>query len=76
DSVPVVKGRNEGGGGSGGGEGGLGLSPNDFMVVLRQGCSVAEVLGKIKERLPQDLTPAVGTPQHSDFSHNRDRTNR
>eukprot|EP00904_Undaria_pinnatifida_P000036 jgi/Undpi1/10032/HiC_scaffold_28.g12486.m1 len=60
-SVPVLRGRNEGGD-DGGGD--VGFSPNDLMVVLKPGCSVAEVLGKIKERLPQDFTPAVGT-QHS-----------
>ena len=43
-SVPVLRGRNEGGD-DGGGD--VGFSPNDLMVVLKPGCSVAEVLGKV-----------------------------
>ncbi|CAN0149461.1 unnamed protein product [Scytosiphon promiscuus] len=52
----LVKGRDEDGGGGGGGD-----SVNDLLAVLPHGRSVADVLEKVKTRLPRDLTPALAS---------------
>ncbi|CAM9718252.1 unnamed protein product, partial [Ectocarpus fasciculatus] len=58
DVATVIRGRDVGGDGRGGIE--------DMLVVLPQGRSVADVLEKVKARLPNDLTPALAAQRTDD----------
>ncbi|CAM9094165.1 unnamed protein product, partial [Pylaiella littoralis] len=74
----VVKGRDEDGncgfGGSGGGGSGEGV--NGLLLVLPHGRSVADVLEKVKARLPRDLTPAIAAKHRTEEGQDSKRHQR
>ncbi|CAM9382283.1 unnamed protein product, partial [Ectocarpus sp. 8 AP-2014] len=69
DVATVIRGRDVPGDSDGGGGGGI----DGMLVVLPQGRSVADVLEKVKARLPKDLTPALAAQRTDDDATNNSK---